>query len=182
MKKSILFLALATAASVSFAQTKKITTSATISFDATTKLDALPKGDNKTVVASIDTKTGGVAFESTVKSFSFANPKMQEHFNSAGWMDSDKFPTATFKGKIANLADVKFTTDGTYSASITGDLTIHGVTKPVTTKASIVVSGTTITTTSDFAIALADYGVNGPAIGAGKVSTDPKITVTAEFK
>ena len=182
MKKSILFLTLAIAASVSFAQKKKITSSATISFDATTKLDALPKGDNKTVIGSIDTKKGGVAFEAIVKSFSFANPKMQEHFNSAGWMDSDKFPKASFKGKITNLADIKFTTDGTYSATVSGDLTIHGVTKPVTTKASIVVSGTTITTTTDFAIALADYGVNGPAIGAGKVATDPKITVVAEFK
>ena len=181
MKKSILFLALVSVMGASYAQ-KKTTTSATISFDATTKLDALPKGDNKTVVASLDTKKGTVAFESVVKSFSFANPKMQEHFNSGMWMDSDKFPKATFKGTITNLADVKFATDGTYKANVTGDLTIHGVTKPVTTTATVVVSGKTVTTTSDFTVALADYGVNGPAIGAGKVATDPKITVVAEFK
>jgi polyisoprenoid-binding protein YceI len=182
MKKSILFLALVSVMGTSIAQKKKTTTSATISFDATTKLDALPKGENKTVVASLDTKKGTIAFESVVKSFSFANPKMQEHFNGAMWMDSDKFPKATFKGTITNLADVKFATDGTYKANVTGDLTIHGVTKPVTTTATIVVSGKTVTTTSDFSIALADYGVNGPAIGAGKVATDPKITVVAEFK
>ncbi|MGG9963765.1 YceI family protein [Ferruginibacter sp. SUN106] len=182
MKKSILFLALVSVLGTTIAQKKKTTTSATISFDATTKLDALPKGDNKTVVASLDTKSGAVAFESVVKSFSFSNPKMQEHFNSPMWMDSDKFPKATFKGKITNVADVKFTTDGTYSATVTGDLTIHGVTKPVSTTASVVVSGKTVTTTSNFVIALADYGVNGAAIGAGKVSTDPKITVVAEFK
>ena len=181
MKKSILFLALAIAAGSTFAQ-KKTTTSATISFDATTKLDALPKGDNKTVIASLDTKKGTVGFEAVVKSFSFANPKMQEHFNSGMWMDSDKFPKATFKGTITNLADVKFSTDGKYTASVSGDLTIHGVTKPVTTTAVIVVAGKTITTNSDLTIALADYGVAGPAIGAGKVSTDPKITVSAEFK
>jgi polyisoprenoid-binding protein YceI len=182
MKKSILFLALVSVIGTSVAQKKKVTTSAAINFDATTKLDALPKAENKTAVASLNTKSGEVAFESIVKSFSFSNPKIQEHFNGAQWMDSDKFPKATFKGKITNLADVKFTTDGTYSATVTGDLTIHGVTKPVTTKASVVVSGKTVTTTSDFTIALADYGVNGPAIGAGKVATDPKITVVAEFK
>ncbi len=181
MKKSILFLALVSVMGAAIAQ-KKTTTSATVSFDATTKLDALPKGENKTVIASLDTKKGIVAFESVVKSFSFANPKMQEHFNSATWLDSDKFPKATFKGTITNLADVKFATDGTYKANVSGDLTIHGVTKPVTTTATIVVSGKTVTTTSDFTIALADYGVNGPAIGAGKVATDPKITVVAEFK
>lgn len=181
MKKTILFLTLASVMGTAIAQ-KKTTTSATISFDATTKLDALPKGDNKTVVASLDTKKGTVAFESVVKSFSFSNPKMQEHFNGAMWMDSDKFPKATFKGKITNLSDIKFATDGTYTANVSGDLTIHGVTKPVTTTATVVVSGKTVTTTSDFTIALADYGVNGPAIGAGKVATDPKITVVAEFK
>ena len=181
MKKSILFLALVSLIGTSIAQ-KKITTSASVNFDATTKLDALPKADNKTAVASLDTKSGGVAFEVTVKSFSFANPKMQEHFNSTGWMDSDKFPSATFKGKITNLAAVKFTTDGTYTADVAGDLTLHGVTKPVTTTATVVVSGKTITTTSEFSIKVADYGVTGAAIGAGKVSTDPKITVNAEFK
>jgi polyisoprenoid-binding protein YceI len=181
MKKSFLLIALVGLTTLSFAQKKKTTTSATVSFDASTKLDALPKADNKTTVASLNTKTGEVAFEAIVKSFSFANPKMQEHFNSAGWMDSDKFPSATFKGKITNLADVKFNADGTYSATVAGDLTLHGVTKPVTTTATIVVSGKTVTTTSIFSIKVADYGVNGAAIGAGKVSTDPTITVSAEF-
>jgi polyisoprenoid-binding protein YceI len=182
MKKTVFLFALVAFTAISFGQKKKITTSATINFDATTKLDALPKADNKTVVASLNTKTGEVAFESVVKNFTFGNPKMQEHFNSAGWMDSDKFPTATFKGKISNLSAVNFKADGTYSATVEGDLTIHGVTKPVSTKAAVVVGGKTVTTTTDFSVALADYGVNGPAIGAGKVATNPKISVVAEFK
>lgn len=182
MKKSIVLFALVGLTTLTFAQKKKTTTSATINFDATTKLDALPKAENKTVIASLNTKSGDVAFESVIKSFTFGNPKMQEHFNGAGWMDSDKFPKATFKGKITNLYAINFKTDGTYSATINGDLTLHGVTKPVNTTASIVVSGKNVTTTSNFTIALADYAVNGPAIGAGKVATDPKITVVAEFK
>ena len=182
MKKTILFLAFATLVSVSFAQKKRTTTSATINFNATTSLDKLPKAENKTTIASLNTKNGDIAFEAAIKNFAFSNPKMQEHFNTAGWMDSDKFPKATFKGKITNLSAVNFKADGTYSADVTGNLTMHGVTKPVTTKASIVVSGKTITTTSDFTVALADYDVKGAAIGAGKVSTDPKISVVAEFK
>ncbi len=182
MKKTILLFALVAVVGASFAQKKKTTTSATIKFDATTSLDALPKAENKTAVASLNTKTGDVAFESIIKSFSFSNPKMQEHFNTAGWMDSDKFPKATFKGKITNLAAVNFKADGTYSATVEGSLTMHGVTKPVSATASIVVRGKKISTTSDFTVALADYGVNGPAIGAGKVATDPKISVMADFK
>ncbi|MEP7236337.1 MAG: YceI family protein [Ferruginibacter sp.] len=180
MKKTILSLALVLATGLLFAQ-KKTTTSATISFDATTSLDALPKADNKTVIASLDTKTGKVAFEATVKSFTFGNPKIQEHFNSKGWMDSDQFATASFTGSISNLKAVKFNKDGAYDVTVTGDLTIHGVTKPVETKATITVSGTSIKTVSDFSIKLADYGVNGGAVAAGKVSTEPKIKVSADF-
>ena len=168
--------------SFAFAQKKQTTTSATINFDATTSLDKLPKADNKTVVASLDTKTGNVAFESVIKSFTFSNPKIQEHFNGDKWMDSDKFPTATFTGKITNLTAVNFKKDGTYSVNVSGDLTMHGITKPVATVASVTVSGKTISTTTDFSVKLADYGVNGGAIAAGKVATEPKITVVAEFK
>ena len=180
MKKTILSVALVLATGLLFAQ-KKTTTSAIITFDATTALDALPKAENKTVIASLDTKLGAVLFEASIKSFSFSNPKIQEHFNSKGWMDSDQFETATFKGSIVNLKDVKFNKDGTYAVTVTGNLTIHGETKPVESKGTITVSGKSIKATSDFTIKLEDYKVNGGAIAAGKVSKEPKITVVAEF-
>jgi len=180
MKKTILSVALVMATGLLFAQ-KKTTTSATVAFDATTVIDALPKAENKTVIASLDTKTGTIAFEAAVKSFAFSNPKIQEHFNSKGWMDSDQFSTATFKGSIVNLKDVKFNKDGTYAVTVTGDLTIHGETKPVESKGTITVSGKTIKATSDFTIKLEDYKVSGNAVAAGKVAKEPKITVVAEF-
>src|SRR5215218_8108590 len=149
MKKTILFLALVFATGGLFAQ-KKVTTSATVTFDATTPKDALAKADNKTVFGSIDTQTGDVAFEATVKNFAFSNPMIQEHFNGDKWLNSDQFPTFTFKGKIADLTKVNFSKDGTYNVSVAGDLTVRGVTKPITTPATIVVNGGAITATSAF--------------------------------
>ena len=181
MKKSILILALAFTTGAVFAQ-KKTTTSAIINFDATTSIDALPKAENTTVIASLDTKSGAVAFEASIKNFSFSNPKIQEHFNSGGWMDSDKFPVSSFKGTITNLSEVDFTKDGSYTAKVAGDLTLHGVTKKVNTTATIVVSGKKVSSSSDFSIKLEDYQVNGGAIAAGKVAKEPKISVVAEFK
>lgn len=181
MKKTIVLAALALIAGHSFAQ-KRTTTSAVINFDATTPIDALPKAENKTVIAALDTKKGTVAFEANIKAFSFSNPKIQEHFNAEGWMNSDKFPTATFSGTITNPDKVDFAKDGTYKATVTGDLTIHGVTKKVTTEATIGVSEKGITTTASFSIKLADYEINGGAIAAGKVAKEPVITVTADFK
>lgn len=180
MKKTSLFLALVLSTGALFAQ-KKTTTSASVNFDATTSLDELPKAENKTAIAALDTKTGDVAFEAQIKNFSFGNPMIQEHFNSGGWMDSDKFPTANFKGKITNLSEVDFNKDGTYKADVEGDLTIHGVTKKVKTKVVITIAGKKISSKSDFTIKLEDYKVEGKAIAAGKVAKEPTISVAADF-
>jgi len=181
MKKTLLIIALVSISGGIFAQ-KKTTTSATVTFDATTSLDALPKASNKTVVAALDTKTGTVAFEAGVKNFAFSNPTMQEHFNSDKWLDSDKFPSFTFKGNIVNLAAVDFTKDGSYNADVEGTLNIKGVEKKIKAPATIVVKSGAVSTTSKFTINVADYGITGVPIDAGKVAKEPKITVSADFK
>ena len=180
MKKTILSILIAAISLTSFSQ-KKTTTSAIISFDATTAIDALPKAENKTVVAALDTKSGTVQFEATIKNFAFTNPRIQEHFNNSTWMNSDEFPLSTFKGVITNLKKVNFEKDGTYTANVEGDLTIHGETQKITIEATIIVIGKSITATSSFSVKLEDYKINGPAVGAGKVSKDPNITISAEF-
>lgn len=55
------------------------------------------------------------------------NAKRDEHLRSPDFLDVAKFPTMTFKSK-----KVEKTKDG---FNLTGDLTLHGVTKPVTLKA-----------------------------------------------
>ena len=180
MKTTILSIALVLATGVLFAQ-KKTTTAAVISFDATTSLDKLAMADNKAAIASLDTKTGKFAFEVSIKNFAFSNPRIQEHFNSAGWMDSDQFPTASFKGIITNPSAVNFEKNGKYTVNVSGELTMHGITKAITSKGLITVSGKTINASSDFTVKLEDYGINGGAIAAGKVSKEPKISVAAEF-
>ena len=180
MKKTILFLALIATSGFIFAQ-KKTTTSATVSFDATTPKDDLPKADNNTVIGSIDTKTGDVAFEAAVKNFSFSSPKMQEHFNGANWMNSDQFPKFTFTGKIEDIKKIKFTKDGTYKVKVNGDFTIKGIIKKTKVAGTITVSGGKIKVMTNFTIKLADYNITGVPIEAGKVSREPKISVSAEF-
>ncbi len=181
MKKTALLFVLSLVTCFAIAQKKLVTTSATINFDATTSLDALPKASNKTVIASLSTKTGDIAFEAAIKNFTFTNPKIQEHFNGEGWMNSDQFATATFKGKITDLTKVNFNKNGSYTVPVSGILMIHGESNPVTSTATIVVDGKKISTSSNFSIALEDYKVKGGAIGAGKVAKNPTITVQADF-
>jgi polyisoprenoid-binding protein YceI len=51
-------------------------------------------------------------------------PKLDEHLKGPEFLDAVKFPTITFKStKVQSLGGGKF--------KVTGDLTVHGVTKPV---------------------------------------------------
>jgi polyisoprenoid-binding protein YceI len=181
MKKTILILALVTITGSLFAQ-KKTTTSATVGFDATTAIDALPKAENKAVIAALDTKSGAVAFEANVKNFAFTNPTIQQHFNGEKWLNSDAHATFTFKGNIVNPAAVNFSKDGSYTTNVEGDLTIKGKSQKINAPATIVVSGGSIIASSDFTFKLADFDIAGAPIEAGKVAKEPKITVRAEFK
>lgn len=57
------------------------------------------------------------------------NPALDAHLKTADFLDTANFPTATFKATSIKLT-------GKRTADITGDLTLRGVTKPVTVKAT----------------------------------------------
>lgn len=181
MKKIILFLFFAALTGSVFAQ-KKTTTSAIVKFDASTAIDNLPKAENKTVIAVLNTTTGAIAFEAAVKNFAFSNPMIQDHFNGGNWMDSDKHPSFTYKGNITDLSAVNFTKDGTYQVKTEGVLTVKGLEQKLAAPATIVIKENTISAFTDFSIKLADFGITGAPIEAGKVAKEPKITINAELK
>src|ERR1700743_1766863 len=66
--------------------------------------------------------TGDLQFSVAIRSFQFEKSLMQDHFNS-DYMESDKYPRATFKGKIKEHIDV--TKDGTYPVEETGEFSVH---------------------------------------------------------
>jgi polyisoprenoid-binding protein YceI len=57
-------------------------------------------------------------------------PALDKHLKEADFFDADKYPTVTFKStKVQPLGGHKF--------KVTGDLTVHGVTKPVVLAATL---------------------------------------------
>jgi polyisoprenoid-binding protein YceI len=72
-------------------------------------------------------KSGTVEITVDTKSINFGLDKMNEHAMSAEMFDVAKFPTAVFKGKLAKFK-------GEAPTEVQGELTLHGVTKPVTLK------------------------------------------------
>src|SRR5690606_27320278 len=102
--------------------------------------------------SALDTKSREIAFKVPIKSFEFKKQLMQEHFNE-NYMESDKFPYATFSGKISERID--WSTDGTYPVTVAGTLEIHGVKKPYTTKATVEVNGMSVAATAKFKVRVA---------------------------
>jgi polyisoprenoid-binding protein YceI len=70
-------------------------------------------------------KSGTVDVLVDTASIDFAHDKLNEHASSPEVLDVGKFPTAEYKGKFGDF------TNGS-PKTISGNLTLHGVTKPVT--------------------------------------------------
>ena len=105
---------------------------------------------------------------------------MQEHFNE-NYMESDEFPKASFNGKIVNLNDIDFEKDGPYNANVTGDLTIHGVTKNISTEANLTVKNKKVSAKSEFVVMPKDYGIEIPNVVEEKIAKEIKVTVEIEY-
>jgi polyisoprenoid-binding protein YceI len=177
MKKLVLTLAILAAGTVSVFAQKYMTRTGKVSFNATTPTSPEKiEGVNNEVASIVDAKTGDLVFQVLVKSFKFERELMQEHFNE-NYLESDKYPKSDFKGKITNISEVNFSKDGTYTAKVSGKLTIHGVSNEVNETGTITVKGNTATLKAKFAVKLKEYKVEIPSLVADKVSKDATISL-----
>lgn len=138
--------------------------SGTITFDPAAK-----KGGGKIVVnlAALDT---GIAMRN-------------EHLRSDMWMNTGKFPTATFEATGGrHLGGDKY--------EVSGKLTVHGVTRSLKTQATVrylkeseatrkaMFMGDVVQIKTEFPIKLADFGVMIPDMAKGKVAETVKARLT----
>ncbi|MEY4378044.1 MAG: hypothetical protein RJB26_2594 [Pseudomonadota bacterium] len=72
-----------------------------------------------------DWSKGQVTATLPADSLAFGDAKWDAHIKSADFLDAAKFPSITFTA-------TKVEQTGTNTGTLTGDLTVHGVTKPVT--------------------------------------------------
>jgi len=138
-------------------------------------------GKTNTAASVLDKTSGNLEFSLLVKSMKFEKALMEEHFNE-NYMESVKFPKAIFKGKITNLSDINWTKDGKYSAKISGDLTIHGVTKSISTTADLVIKSGKVDADAKFNIQVADYKIEIPSLVKDKIAKTANIEVIASYE
>jgi hypothetical protein len=137
-------------------------------------------GNNNQVTSFLNTENGEIVFQMLIKSFKFTLATAEEHFNET-YMESDKFPKASFKGKVSNLNDFDIKKDGTYKAMVKGDMTIHGVVKPIEQEGTITVKNGKISAAAAFKISIDDYAIKVPKMVEDRVAKIVDVKVDLEY-
>jgi polyisoprenoid-binding protein YceI len=114
-----------------------------------------------------------------VASVHTTSTKLDEELNSADWLDSAKFPTATFTSS-------KVTPTGAGTARVNGTLTLHGVSKPAVLDVSFFGAAAnpmskkaSVGFTGRMTVKRSDFGVSKYV---PMVSDDTTLTINAAFE
>ncbi|HMT53888.1 MAG TPA: YceI family protein [Saprospiraceae bacterium] len=159
---------------------KYFTKTGHISFYSDTPLEKI-EGHNKSSNCVLDVATGKLEVATLVKGFQFEKALMQEHFNE-NYMESDKFPKAVFKGQIDNYSKLDISKNGKVTVKVSGDLTMHGVTKKVTTDAVVSINNGKIIADASFNVLLADFNIKIPALVKDQIAKSLKIKVACTLE
>jgi polyisoprenoid-binding protein YceI len=117
-----------------------------------------------------------MAFSLLMKSFVFPKALMQEHFNE-NYVESDKFPKATFKGIFAEK--ISTGKDSVFNITSMGELQIHGVSRPIQAIGTVEVKGGKLYAKSKFFVSPKDYDIVIPRLVEGNIARNIEVGVDA---
>jgi hypothetical protein len=178
MKKKILLFLLLSAFIIE-AQEKMTVTNGIIIFEASVPFFEPIKAKNKEVHCILNTRRGSISFIAYVKDFRFERTLMEEHFND-NYMESRRYPKATFKGLIEKF-DLKNISSDAERYYIRGKIIMHGKSKNIRVPAKIKKVSTGLELTSDFTLNSDDYNIEVSYVVRSKISKIIKVRVKAVF-
>lgn len=161
-----------------FAQGKYQTYKSTVSFYSKAPLEDI-EAFNMNSKGIMDFSTKNAFVKVPIKYFDFPSDLMEQHFNE-NFMESGKYPNATFKGIFEGYCDP--TKDGEYPMNAVGELTIHGVTKKRILPCTITVKGGLVHVYSRFYVKVADHKIKIPQLVFNKVAEEIQVTMELFFE
>jgi polyisoprenoid-binding protein YceI len=176
MKKIFLTLSVICFALLSKAQLYTAS-SGTVSFFSEAPLENIDATNTK-VSSFLNTASNEVMYVVHIRGFEFQKDLMKEHFNEK-YMESDKYPTSTFKGKINDAID--YTKDGTYNVTATGMLMIHGVEREINAPGVITIEKGQINLTSNFRVPLKGFNIEVPKLVFQNIAEVISIKVNTNY-
>lgn len=177
MKALITFALMGLLSWHSFAQKTYKSNNGTITFFSHTPVEDIEAKSEK-ASSVINSANNQIAFLVMNTSFKFSNGLMEEHFNEK-YMESGKYPKSTFSGKINENID--WVKDGENKVTVTGKLTIHGVTLDRTIPAIITIKEGKVSSKSEFMVKTADHKIEIPKLVWEKIAEEIKINVQSDY-
>lgn len=182
MKKIItLLFASALLSSSIVAQNKFFTRDGNVHFFSETPLENI-EAKNPKATCVLDNETGALEFAVLIKSFEFEKALMEEHFNE-NYMESTKFPKATFKGKLMEYPGVR---DSGFPPGVEmvakGTMMIHGVEKEIDAVGYVVREGQNLRLKSTFIVKPEDYKIEIPNTVRDNIAKEIKVSVDASLQ
>jgi len=175
MQKLLLpFLLLAV--TIAFGQSKYMTKSGSMSFEASQPSFEPIEATHSAVSALLNADTGELAVLALVRGFRFPLALMEEHFNE-NYIESHQYPKTSFKGSILNF-DSNALSNQPRTVQLTGELSMHGVTKLISVSATITKSDEQITLTSSFSVKTSDFGIKIPSLVRKQIDENVKVEVS----
>ena len=142
-----------------------------INFFSETPIEDISAVTNK-VSAVFDGSTNDLVFQLNIADFKFPIALMQEHFNE-NYLESDLHPKSKFIGRVVNIMDEQ--------ATVSGDLTIHGITNSIDVVGSFIKSKNSVLINSQFIVKLKDYNIKIPKIVMYKIAEEIEVKVNIEL-
>tara|TARA_B100001939_G_scaffold180693_1_gene155762 strand:- start:187 stop:837 length:651 start_codon:yes stop_codon:yes gene_type:complete len=175
MQKLLLpFLLLAV--TIAFGQSKYMTKSGSMSFEASQPSFEPIEATHSAVSALLNADTGELAVLALVRGFRFPLALMEEHFNE-NYIESHQYPKTSFKGSILNF-DSNALSNQPRTVQLTGELSMHGVTKLISVSATITKSDEQITLTSSFSVKTSDFGIKIPSLVRKQIDENVQVEVS----
>lgn len=130
----------------------------------------------------IDTESKQVQMAVLIKAFQFEKALMQEHFNE-NYLESDEFPKSVFKGQVKNPDILDFSKTGEILAcTIEGEITIHGISRPLKTTADFKVGPEGIEAQSSFKVKVADFGIKIPSMVKDNIAKEVEVKIDLKLE
>ncbi len=130
--------------------------------------------------AALDLQKKTFAFSVPISSFMGFNAELQrEHFNEK-YMESSRFPTASFIGKI--IEDIQLDKNQVLQVRAKGVLSVHGVEQERIIKATISVKDGRLVIVSKFSVLLKDHAIRVPKVVHEKIATEIFVDVNAQLQ
>lgn len=148
-----------------------------VSFYSSTPVEDIT-ANSKQMSCILDASTGAFAFQIPIRSFHFEKALMEEHFNE-NYLESAKFPNATFKGNFTNWNASALKDGKPHSVEARGELTIHGITVQRTISGTVTWKDGKWVMQAQFNVAPPAHEIAIPDVVKEKIAKEIRVNVNA---